>query len=348
MVLAAGAVLFLVGQSSSAGTDPAEAVSPVEIEEAPPPAFIAAEERSTIATWTDRADTRPSQNPTSGSIDGTVQVLGNLVGSLQDFHILLEEAVNTAGSERNKDGPRRGRRFQKKFQLRASGRGGSFRFDTVPFSKYGWRVAAFAPEVNGQDSLVMLDAKNLRKEVFLTLKPAQPLHVVIKDQDRLPVAKVPITLRPIGRPYHRGVVHGKTDAYGLLLRDKVIGGLYRIVIGPEIDPFLKAREINVGTQEMHFEQVQLPRGGSLKIRVLNPAGYGIVGANIEAIARDSKIYKKVKTKTDRSGIAKLHYLKPGKYSVHVIKKGFGRGYEDPVVTDKQATEVTINLRYVLK
>jgi hypothetical protein len=32
----------------------------------------------------------------------------------------------------------------------------------------------------------------------------------------------------------------------------------------------------------------------------------------------------------------------------VIKKGFGRGYEDPVVTDKQATEVTINLRYVLK
>jgi len=32
----------------------------------------------------------------------------------------------------------------------------------------------------------------------------------------------------------------------------------------------------------------------------------------------------------------------------VTASGYGRGYEDPTVEDKKATEVTINLRYVFK
>ena len=73
---------------------------------------------------------------------------------------------------------------EKSFSLGENGRAGRFELSQIPFSEYGWRVAAYSPNVNGDEELVVLTAEQPRREIHLGLRPPVSIHVRIAEPAR--------------------------------------------------------------------------------------------------------------------------------------------------------------------
>lgn len=344
--VAGAALLVLQGLPQGAEEAPADAAEELPVADVPsgkPPADF---EPLAAPVQVDDAgrDSEPESGaPTTGWISGHVQIDERLVGELEIYQAIVEEAVNDEAPGRL---GQKIRRFEQRFRLQPDSQHARFEFVQVPFSKYGWRISVLAPGINGSQTVAHISARNRGTEVYLTLRKPIAVHVVVKDQERKVVPGMDVLLRPLGRrPTNRSVHRGKSDVYGLVMFDRVIQGKYELVVGPPNEQ-LPPKEIDVGSQKSpQFEPVVLPRGGAMDVTVVNLAGFGLEGVAIEAVNRDSKTFTKFETKTDKGGRARLVHLPPGRYWVHATKKGYERGFRRIKVEDKKSSATKVMLRY---
>ena len=278
---------------------------------------------------TDKAEPLRTSKASSGVISGRVAVAAELASKIEVFRVRIEEAVNDEGGS-----TRKVRQFEETYQL--TGTVGRFRLANVPFSDFGWRVTAFTPEAlsNSQDTVVQLSPERPSQDVSLKLGVPSPLNILLKNQDRGPVAKMDITLDPIGRPHGRRQLRGKSDAYGQWIIEKIQSGRYKITVGPRLSPVIPHKEITIKGDGLQYERITVPRGGSFEFQVVGPSGFPLAGVEISAVARDLRLYKKYEATSNKRGKATLQHVTPGLYYVHFTKKGYTREFEKVEIVEK--------------
>ncbi|MCA8972708.1 MAG: carboxypeptidase regulatory-like domain-containing protein [Planctomycetes bacterium] len=290
-----------------------------------------------------RASGPDSPQRQSGTLLGSVLIPEALRGRVAIWTLEVAEARNDADSRVVKGA----RQFRRRFEVRSGAGIARFRVDDVPFSDYGWYVAAtcLEPPAASPSTLVTLDARRPESEVTLSLAVAPSLHVTVKDQEMAALREVRVTIRPIGFPAGRSLGTVLTDIYGLAIFSSVAIGEYELVIGPVARPVVPVRRISIDSKQLQFERVTVPKGGNLTLLLATPAGGGVDQAEVVAIAKDTKIYKKYETKTDVSGRANLEHLPPGPYYLHLTKSGFERRFEKIVVTENETTEKRVTMHW---
>ncbi len=309
---------------SEAGGDPLDAVAPSGGEETAPVEAVARVEGERART---------------GVLEGMVKIPE--AADLETFAILVEEAVN----EEAGDGEPRWKRGIYSFPIESGAAMARFRVPDLPFSPYGWKVQVLAGDYNGSSQLVSLDAEHPKARVLLELRPPVPVSLVIKDQERMPIAELPILLRPKGSPRGRASLRGATDLLGHCLFQKVRSGAYELILGDPSAPAVPPRTLSIPDRGEPFFPIEVPRGASIGFRITNPGGVPLEGVEVQAIARDSRVYRKYVLRSDRLGRARFAHLKEGRYFVHFTKKGFDRGFQEVTVGKDGRKEVPIILRW---
>lgn len=279
----------------------------------------------------------------SGTIVGSVLIPESLRGRVGIWTLELAEARNDVGARV----AREARRWKRRFEVAAAAGIARFRVDDVPFSSYGWNVAASSlePPSASESTLVLVDEGRPHAEVVLALVPAPTLHATIKDQEMQALRGVRVTMRPIGFPEGRSIATSESDVYGLAILPGLAVGEYELLVGPVARPIVPAQRIVVDKRELQSAVVTIPKGGNVSLLLATPAGGGIGEAEIVAIAKDSKVYKKYEARTDGGGRAKLEHLPPGAYYLHLTKTGFERRFEKIVVTENETLEKRVTMHW---
>ncbi len=289
---------------------------------------------------------RPREGAMLGSISGLVHLGDKLRDEPRIVTLLIEEAVNrdakSSGSS-SSGSPE----LIRKFRTLHTKRGQEkllFEEAGLPFSSYGWRVAILSRGCNGSEEILQLGESRPDAQVELSLSRGIPVSLVVRDQNRFPLDKISFTLKPVGRPLGRPLYRGATNSYGNFIIEEALAGSYELIVGPVGNPLLPRRKIQIGRTGHHYENLVLPRGGSISFNVFGPFGNGIEGVAVDAIARDSKIYRKYSTVTKKNGRATLEHVPPGAYHIHLTKKGFARGFRRESVDPEGEKVVNVQLR----
>ncbi len=265
----------------------------------------------------------------TGSIRGLVRVPSSLRPQITRVTIAVEEAINSGKLPVEPSAP-----IRRKLQtvLFPEGKNEAY-FEVVdlPFSKYGWRVSPRVPQLNGSEAYVVLRPEEPNANVQLSVSPGIPVSLTVRDQHRHPLESIPIELRPKGRPLGRPVKKGKTDAYGLIVLNRVLAGPYELHVGTALEPLAAPRRIEIAREGHQYEQVELPRGGRFEAQIIDEISLGIDAVQVEMIAVDSKIYRKYTGRSDKNGKVALPHIPPGRYYVHFTKKGFERLFRQVTV-----------------
>ena len=289
--------------------------------------------------------TSTGEVPNTGSISGTVRLAKELVGTIDQYRVTIEEAVNT---EAALNPGKKLRRFQQTFQLEPGLTTARFPISGLPFSSYGWRVSVAAPgkEVNGSEELAVLSESTPSAEVVLTLAATHSAHLVVKDQDREAIPNIDLILKPIGHPRGRSIYTGKTNAYGLVLLEKMRAGSYKLYVGSQTRPFLPPVTIEMPAHKHLYHAIELPRGAKLVVKIVGAAGQPLADVEIQArFAKPRALWREYQARTNRVGEAVLEHLPSGPYGIHATKKGFERGYKSVKMGDSGEQKTQIMLRY---
>ena len=282
---------------------------------------------------------------TSGVIHGSVGLGPKLIDKVQSCNLVLLEAINPNKPATTRQQPRM---MRQRLAFEPGQRTARFRFEDVPFSEYGWNLRAFSPGVNGSEQVVMLTEEDSIKLVHLDLRQATSLRINLKDQQYHAVAKVRVYLKPsgsdvLGRPGYPSNPDAVTDNSGFLLIENVLAGEYELLIGDPRQPLIPPRKVVIGDKDTQLLQVQVPRGGNAIFRVSMPGGYGASDVDVQAVAKDSKVYRKHTGKTDRTGRVVLEHLPEGTYFVYFSKKGYDQAFKEVAVPASGKVEHAISL-----
>lgn len=271
----------------------------------------------------------------SGLLRGQLLVAPKLRDTLRVWTLEVEEAINSGG--RTQTGARR---FRRRYELSPGTSIAHFELEDVPFSEYGWRVAAMAfdPYTASSSTVLPLDARRPEGDIRLSIKPATTVHITCKDQEHKMLDKVRVTLRPLGFPAQRKVHTMQTGVYGLAILEGVAPGDYEMVIGPLNRPLVPKKRIMVAGDKAHFEPIVVPKGGSLQLVITTTAGSGVHEVQVVAIAKQRRVYKKYETQSDKSGRAMLEHLPPGEYYLHLTKQGFRRHFQTISIEENKKIE----------
>ena len=348
ILLGAGLPLLLPGAEDTVFVTDAgdSAASLPDIEPAGEPQGRAVEAMAGSPTEVGFSDEPKKVAGATGTILGSVGLDSRLADKVTSCTLLLVEAMNPNRPDGQQREPRM-RRQQLAFE--PGRRTAEFRLEGIPFSDYGWNLRVFSPGVNGSEQVLMLSKKDSVKTAHLDLRPATSLRVTLKDQQYRPVPKVRVYLKPsgshlLGRPGYPANPDTLTDNSGFLLIDGVLKGEYQLLIGDPRQPMIPPKTVVVGDKETQLLQVEVPRGGNAIFRVALPGGYGAPDVKIQAVAKDSKVYRQHLGKTDRAGHAVLEYLPAGEYLVYFTKKGYDQVFKQITVPASGKVEHTISLQ----
>ena len=282
---------------------------------------------------------------TTGVIHGSVGLGPKLIDKVTSCNLVLLEAINP---NKPTSSPHQPRMIRKRLAFEPTRRMANFRFEDVPLSEYGWNLRVFSPGVNGSEQIVMLTEEDSVKTAHLDLRQATSLRINLKDQQYHPVAKVRVYLKPsgsdlMGRPGYPSNPDTLTDNSGFLLIENVLAGEYEMLIGDPSQPLIPPKKVVIGSKDTQLLQVEVPRGGNAVFRVSMPGGYGAPDVEVQAVAKDSKVYRQRKGKTDRTGRLTLEHLPAGNYFVYFTKKGFNQAFKEVVVPASGKVEHSISL-----
>lgn len=340
-------VVFVIGQSDGDALDATE-IGLVEDEfdvsddEEQAAVTTSSEPERAVDILPPRKSGPADPSRSTGLIHGQLAIDESLRDDLRVWTLEIEEAINGGGR------PSHGaRRYRRRFEVEAGVSISHFEFADIPFSEYGWRVAAMSFEPYAASAAVMLPLDRKRPEgtVQLALKPASTVQVTCKDQEHKALPEVRVTLTPKGFPPKRKVHTLRTGVYGLAMLEGVAKGEYELAIGPLARPLVPRRRITVRGEKTQFESVVVPKGGSLQLMITTTAGAGVHNAEVVAIAKDRRVYKKYETRSDRSGRATLEHLPPGEYYLHLTKQRFRRSFQKIKIVENAKLEKRTTLHW---
>jgi hypothetical protein len=199
----------------------------------------------------------------------------------------------------------------------------TFAFRDVPFSPYGYSVSVFALARNGSESHVVVNQEHPVANVVLAVTSGVPLTVLVRDQDRAPLAGLLVTLSPngTGRPMQQK----PSDSFGVAVFESVLRGPYKVRIGPLHAEMCEAQDLEVlsgPARTVQTTTVVVPRGGDLPVQVFGPGGAGLANVDVEAYTTETTLFRRFSGKTDYSGQVTLKHLPAGAYQVNLRAEAY--------------------------
>ncbi|MCA8978053.1 MAG: carboxypeptidase regulatory-like domain-containing protein [Planctomycetes bacterium] len=262
-----------------------------------------------------------------GIIRGDIQLAVSVLNRIETISVIVEELRSAAG---------RGEKGERPFkQVVAVKRGVGtpvFEVRDIPFSAYPYAVSVYSPGLNGSRRTLTIDAEHaLCDDVVLSITPAAPFSILVRDQDANPYCGVDIRLQPVGDPPGRREHLGKTDNYGGVVFEDVLAGDYEIISGNQGLPLAAPELITVQPgSRMYGNMPQgqgyplvVPRGVALEVLVADKTGYGLDQAHVRLQALDRTKLCLLEADTDAVGMVTFPHLVPGRWMVLVEKKDHG-------------------------
>jgi hypothetical protein len=276
--------------------------------------------------------------PDEGVILGDIALVASVVNQIQSIQIHVEELR----PERDVSG-NLNQRFTKVVPVARGIGTPTFRVDWIPLSPYGYTVTVHSPGLNGsQQTVALTEDKRIVDDVQLTISPGVPFSVLLRDQDNVAHAMVPVRLQPTGEPLGRPVRIGSADNYGSAIFENVLRGDYLVHIGDMAAPLAEPVQVTVqptarvyggDTVQAQGQTIIIPRGVPMPITVTDVAGYGIQDATVQLLATDRRELKMQSLPTDGLGRVTFPNVPPGLWEVTVLKDNFQRTFRQ--VTVKQ-------------
>lgn len=271
---------------------------------------------------------------TEGVIEGSITLAASVVPRLEGVLVTVTEAINVIEGTHPQPRP-----WTVTKSLPIGRSTPRFRFEHVPFSEYGYRVAVFAEGCNGSESHVRIDCGHpyvSEDELRLSITPGVSFTVRLQDQLRNPLPDLEVALIPIGEPLGRGVRPAqKTDSFGSTRFDDVIQGKWKIHVGPALAPIRDPLPVDVAPiGHAQMQVVEVPLGQPFVVRVVGPYA-GLQDAQVTLTATDTVEFRQYKEKTAYSGEARFPHLAAGTYQVDVHAQGYGRSARKVVIKADQ-------------
>ncbi len=257
------------------------------------------------------------QVPEFGRVVGDIQVDAKIFSQLKTVSVELSESRSSLTTEAS-------RPYRKIVGLNVDRGTPTFEFRGVPFSPYGYTVTAYAPRLNGSSMAVAVTKEKPLAEVLLSLSAGVPFGIMLRDQDRAPVANTYVTIASLGEPRGRGSRNGTTDAYGSIVWQDVLAGDYRVFVGDVNTPLVDPVDVMVqavsgrttAIPQIQSATVEVRKGDPLKV-VVTAFGYGVAEAKLSVLDTDSRTYKKIEGVTDAQGKFEFGRLSAGRYVISV-------------------------------
>lgn len=357
LVLASLALLLALVGVLAFGGDPAEAEEVAPIPE-PPPAAAAPEPEAAApagpvrATRADPARPAPRafrprvQAPSrasSGIIAGDIALSPPVVRQVRSVLVRVREAINDLTALEGRMPYARNQRVE----IDPAFGTPTFEIRGVPFSEYGYVVRVFADGFNGSSQVVQVTPEQPIANVVLSVTPAVPFTVLLRDQLHNPVRDLTVFMVPTGEPPGRPTLRGTSDNFGSVLFERVIAGDYKIVIGDRRQPRVPPPVVQVmALGGVQSKTVLVPKGHDLTVRVWGPA-WGIQNAHVELIQIDTTLFKRYESQTDRTGKAVFEHLPPGRYQINVSAARFER-WSRTVRVEEDRPPPAVDVRMVLR
>jgi hypothetical protein len=338
LVLLAGLGLVLLSDSSAAGVLPAPAG--VEAPQTPEPhgdepdaapQAVAGGPVATSEVAVADPVFRPSSHVdttgwTKGIIRGDIPLTASIVKDIRTIGVHVDELKNV------REGGARPFRLVVPVEL---GKGTpTFEVRDVPFSDYGYVVRVHSPGLNGGQATVAINVQNpIADGLKLAITPGSPFTLLLRDQDRRPVAMTEIRMLPVGEPLGRPRYDAKTDNYGSAVFENVLAGDYQAHIGPLGQELIAPSIVTVqpGTWLQRGSVVQpqgqtivVPLGVAVLATVVQRGGYPLPGARVRLRTTDRPRIVEYELESDVRGQAHFQSVLPGMWEIEVVKPDFER------------------------
>ncbi len=272
--------------------------------------------------------TKPQHDRTDGRITGTIAIGSQVAPGLDSVTVQITEAINLGG-----DGQSRPPfRTERAYAIR--GTTPEYAFDGIPFSPYGYHVRALAPGFNGSEVWVQIDAgRPVHDGATLSVTRGTPFSLLLRDQQRSPVAGQEVRMVPIGEPFRPPVPVRKSDSFGSVVFEELLAGRWQVLVGEAGATRNAPTEIDVlPTAGVQSKTVLVPTGMPLRVRVTTH-GYGVPAAKLTATQTDTTQYRPIEGETDQNGDLVLEHLPPGSWQIHVEAEGFHRTTRSLTIKD---------------
>jgi hypothetical protein len=351
LVLLAAAAVVLFGNASAAGElPPPPADVPLASEPGPPghgdePGGAVAVDGgpATQVAVAEPGVFHPSQGRnttgwTSGIIAGDIPLTASVMHQIQSISVVVDELRNVRAGDKAP--------FRKVVPVRLGIGTPTFEVTDVPFSDYGYVVRVHSPGLNGGQATVNITRdKPYVDDVKLPITPGSPYSVLLRDQDRAPVAFTDVCLVPYQEPLGRPTFRGTTDNYGSVVFENVLAGDYQVYVGPAGQPLMPATLVNVqpgaylrtgSVIQPQGSTIVVPRGMPLTTKVTNRGGYPIQGARVQVRATDRGRLLELEGLTDVRGMVVFANVLPGQWEIDVSLQDYERRLQVLTITEGQA------------
>ena len=256
---------------------------------------------------------------TSGVIAGDIPLTPNIVQQIQSISVVVDELKNLRAASTPP--------FRKVVPVILGQGTPTFEVHDVPFSDYGYVVRVHSPGLNGGQSTVSIT----QDHPFVN--DVKPYSVLLRDQDRAPLAMTEVRLVPHLEPRGRPTFFGSSDNYGSVVFENVLEGLYHAHVGPQAQPLMEPVELNVqpgsflrqGSVVMpQGTTIVVPRGLPLQTTVVQAGGWPLPGALVQVRATDRRHVVELEDVTDVRGQVHFPNILPGQWEIEVSKPDFER------------------------
>jgi len=353
LLVASGTIALWNGNGSSFGVRPplAEPRPPTAVVE---PRTPSASGEPTVAASPATSDPAPRPDEpqdrvwTAGQIAGDIPLAASIIDQIESIAVVVDEIRNLrAGSTPP---------FRKIVPVELGIGTPTFVIHDVPFSAYAYSVRVHSPGLNGaQQTVSITEEQPLVDSLKLPITPGAPFSLLLRDQDRAPVAFTAVRMIPNGTPLGRPRVHGETDNFGSIVFDNMLAGDYEVLVGEHGAPLVHPAPIitvqpgmtmsRAGSIQPQGQHIVVPRGVPLSIKILGPLGYPLQNVLIRAQNTDRKQLMELKAKTDIRGEVHFPRVLAGVWQVDARLKDYtNRTRQVTIKADSEPARVELSLK----
>lgn len=288
-----------------------------------------------------KSEGRDTTGWTSGMIVGDIPLTPSVLARIQSISVVVDELKNVQAGGTPP--------WRKVVPVTLGVGTPTFEVRDVPFSDYGYVVRAHSPGLNGGQFTVNITKEHpYADDVKLPITPGSPFSILLRDQDRAPVASTEIRMVPHQEPHGRPTFHGTSDNYGSVVFENVLEGEYRVHVGPQAMPLTEPSVVHVQPGSFLRQgsvvlpqgtTILVPRGSPVTAVVTQVGGWPVAGALVQLRATDRRLATEMESETDSMGKATFPSLLPGNWEIEISKPDFQRRLSQfEVKADAQAAE----------
>jgi hypothetical protein len=259
---------------------------------------------------------------------GTLRVIARTAGDApfpREWHLALEPSRVLIGGEHAE---------RRRIELRA----GERELELADLALGGYELEAAAEGMSSESQQIMLARPDeTLVVVHVVLRPAGFITGLVVDPHGEAVEELPILLEDVRTRERR---EARTDPAGRYLFEGVLDGEYILHLGSADSPLARARELSFQAPSMHVPVLEVPRLGSLVLRVVDSGGLEVSGARIQGYGSAGG---RIEATTGNDGRATARFLPEGRYTVIAVREGVGRAHERVQLAAGETREVELRL-----